>query len=616
LPGLTPGPLALVGSGEYLPVMADVEGLLLAGRPDRYVQIPTAAAPEGEQSLRYWHDLGAAQADRLGVHQVPVVARDREEADDPALAALVAGAGLIYLSGGNPVYLAQTLRGTRLWQAVVAAWQGGAALAGCSAGAMALTGWVPSLRELDRAADPGLGILPHLRVLPHFDRMLGWVPPLLDHALAGTPAGTTVVGIDEETALVDLTGAGHTWQVHGRQQVWTLDGHRDGHPAGAEVIALSGQPADDSGMDQDHRTEWAKSQDAAVKAEILRDAEQAERASRGKRLEQVGHDFTVRAGELNARSDALIERINDRGGTERAASLAQAAAEISAINDFLAEHEEAAGQAGGDLLHDEVAEQVGRFRGAADGRLERLRQISEWLQRQERLEKGHIDRVPELARETLSGMVRTMVTNVVRTVGIVAASHVVDGHGGVVIRATEGLMKALDSVRPLDAGHAAIKIGVPVLVGAGVFSLNLGLVYPDAEGYPRVDVVEEPEPARGQEQPLDRTEPKDRRGTGLVIWGSARDIAAEAESPILDGGTLLSWARKRAFRKLYGGRPGSAAAAMRVTRDLEVVLLLDPGVGGGLWVDVDPVTQLPATTLLVEMTVDEDCVARFRVFRS
>ena len=42
-----PGPLALVGSGEYLEVMADVEGALIEGRPRRYVQIPTAAAPEG-----------------------------------------------------------------------------------------------------------------------------------------------------------------------------------------------------------------------------------------------------------------------------------------------------------------------------------------------------------------------------------------------------------------------------------------------------------------------------------------------------------------------------------------------------------------------------------------
>jgi hypothetical protein len=58
-PAAGPGPLALVGSGEYLPVMAGVEGALIEGRPRRYVQIPTAAAPEGRQRLRYWLDLAA-----------------------------------------------------------------------------------------------------------------------------------------------------------------------------------------------------------------------------------------------------------------------------------------------------------------------------------------------------------------------------------------------------------------------------------------------------------------------------------------------------------------------------------------------------------------------------
>ena len=233
---MSAGPLALVGSGEYLPVMAGVERLLLAGRPPRYVQIPTAAAPEGEQSLRRWLDLGAAQAARLGVEQVPVVVTNRAEADSAELAALVQGAGLVYLSGGNPAFLAQTLRGTKVWAAVHAAWQAGAALAGCSAGAIALTGWVPVFRARDRPPDPGLGVLPWLRVLPHFDKMLGWAPDLLTRATLRPPAGTTVLGIDEETALVDLTGGGRDWQVHGRQQVWVLgDGPRRGHPAGADL---------------------------------------------------------------------------------------------------------------------------------------------------------------------------------------------------------------------------------------------------------------------------------------------------------------------------------------------------------------------------------------------
>jgi cyanophycinase len=253
---LNHGPLALVGSGEYLPVMTDVEAMLIDGRPPRYVQLPTAAAPEGERSLRHWIDLGAAQADRIGVEQIPVVVRDREEADSPELAALIAGAGLIYLSGGNPMYLAQTLRGTRVWDAILASWQSGSALAGCSAGAIALTGWVPSMRAARSAGpDPGLGVLPDLRVLPHFDKKLGWVPDLLAQAVLRPPNGTTVLGIDEDTALVDMTGAGHTWQVYGRQQVWVLtDGPRRGYPAGSKLITplIAGSPVVTRGDDPTH----------------------------------------------------------------------------------------------------------------------------------------------------------------------------------------------------------------------------------------------------------------------------------------------------------------------------------------------------------------------------
>ena len=79
-------------------------------------------------------------------------------------------------------------------------------------------------------------MVPDLRVLPHFDKMLGWVPDLLSRALLRAPNGTTVLGIDEDTALVDMTGAGHSWQVYGRQQVWVLaDGPRRGYPPGSKL---------------------------------------------------------------------------------------------------------------------------------------------------------------------------------------------------------------------------------------------------------------------------------------------------------------------------------------------------------------------------------------------
>jgi cyanophycinase len=213
------GPVALVGSGEYLPVMLEVERMLLAGRPPRYVQIPTAAALEGQGSLDRWVALGREQAERLGVEAVPVVVRDRTEADSEELARLVEGAGLVYLSGGNPPYLASTLRGTRVWQAVREAWEGGAALAGCSAGAIALTAWVPDIRHPEHDPDTGLGVVPQLRVIPHFDRFAGWMPDAVDRFLAGAPEEVTVVGIDEDTALVGEAGA---WTVQGRQSVWVL----------------------------------------------------------------------------------------------------------------------------------------------------------------------------------------------------------------------------------------------------------------------------------------------------------------------------------------------------------------------------------------------------------
>lgn len=195
-----PGRVALVGSGEYLPVMADVEDWLLAGNPRRYVQLATAAAPEGDRSLARWHALGAEAAARIGAEQVVIDVRSREDAHDRRWVDAVAGAGLVYLSGGNPTFLADTLRDTPVWSAILAAWRSGAGLAGCSAGAMAMGGYVPNHRHPRSGGCAGLGVVPAVRVLPHFDRYTRWMP---DFALRPLLApGSVVLGIDEDTALV------------------------------------------------------------------------------------------------------------------------------------------------------------------------------------------------------------------------------------------------------------------------------------------------------------------------------------------------------------------------------------------------------------------------------
>ena len=232
-PGSEPGPLALVGSGEYLEVMADVEASLLAGRPRRYVQLATAAVPDGPDVVARWHRLGAEQARRLDVEPVILDVANRDDANDPAIAARVAGAGLIYLSGGHPAFLADTLRDSVLWTAILDAWRAGAALAGCSAGAMALTSWIPSLRHPRRGTTPGLGLLAHLRVIPHFDAFSRRVPDLVTQYLVLRDPSVSVLGIDENTALV---GGPFEWTVRGQASVWRLDDDgREGFGAGATL---------------------------------------------------------------------------------------------------------------------------------------------------------------------------------------------------------------------------------------------------------------------------------------------------------------------------------------------------------------------------------------------
>ena len=217
-----PGKIALVGSGEWLPVMLEIEKELFENQKPVYVQLSTAAGLEGENRLNHWKNLGFEQSKRLGVEQRWLPVFDANSANDVEIAEKIKDAGVIYLSGGDPTYLSESLRDSIVWKEIINQWNKGTSLAGCSAGAMAFTDWVPTMRiKLNRKDQhvKGLGLLPHIRVIPHFDRMLGWVPDLLTRYLLNTPENVTLVGIDEDTALV---GDSHSWIVKGRQSVWVL----------------------------------------------------------------------------------------------------------------------------------------------------------------------------------------------------------------------------------------------------------------------------------------------------------------------------------------------------------------------------------------------------------
>lgn len=222
-----PGPVALVGAGEFLPSMAEFDLRLLEAtglaRP-RVVILPTASFPDGEEVFMRWAAMGVAHFGALGAEVEPVLVRDRDDAEDAAAAQAVSEADLIYLSGGKPAYLLATLDGTAVGRAIAAAHERGATLAGCSAGAMALAGnafafrikvvpWLLRWRS-------GLGFVPGASVVPHYD---AWPEPMSVLIALQAPRGSVVLGIDEETAAVGRDGS---WQVHGRSRVTVWRGHR------------------------------------------------------------------------------------------------------------------------------------------------------------------------------------------------------------------------------------------------------------------------------------------------------------------------------------------------------------------------------------------------------
>jgi cyanophycinase len=217
------GAIALVGSGEYLPIAQVLETELLRlgiskGKSNTFIQIPTAAGKEGDDRLDFWRERGADQAARIGceVKYLPVLSRD--DAHNANWIEEINSAGLIYFSGGDPVHLAEIFANTPMWEAIVSAWKQGASLAGCSAGAMAFGGKIIGIRRSHISA--GLNLLPDIEVIPHYDKFLGWLPDRVTAAVMRNDADTALLGIDENTALV-LTDS---WRKYGSGSVHVLRG--------------------------------------------------------------------------------------------------------------------------------------------------------------------------------------------------------------------------------------------------------------------------------------------------------------------------------------------------------------------------------------------------------
>ena len=207
----------LLGSGEFEPWSADVDRRLLADATGdgRVLILPTASAKEGDAIFDGWGSMGLEHFDSIGIPAEVVPIKTREDAGRPGFVAKVTEASAVYFSGGNPAYLSSVLRDTPLWAAIREAMTRGMAYAGCSAGVACLGDIAPdsAREEFDEELwQPGLKLFPGYWFGPHWDALDGFAPGLTDFIISEVPSGTTLVGIDENTALV---GDGRAWSVAG-----------------------------------------------------------------------------------------------------------------------------------------------------------------------------------------------------------------------------------------------------------------------------------------------------------------------------------------------------------------------------------------------------------------
>ncbi len=228
-----PGKIILMGSGETSPNMQSVYARLFGeiGAPVRMAIVetpagfePNAAAVAGQMTSYVKRHL---QNYHPSVWQVPARTRSFPfSTDNPALAATLYPANVIFMGAGSPTYAVRQLRDSRLWWAMQICHRMGAALIFASAGVLAISSHTLPVYEIYKVgADlhwlPGLNFLGSFELdlvcISHWNNNDGGnaldtsrcfmgeerFARLLD--LLPERARQTIVGVDEKTALtIDL----------------------------------------------------------------------------------------------------------------------------------------------------------------------------------------------------------------------------------------------------------------------------------------------------------------------------------------------------------------------------------------------------------------------------
>lgn len=195
----------------------------LAGGREAHIVVVSTASMLGdvttESYTAIFTELGAARVS--GMHP-----QERRDAETQQVAATLAEATGVFLTGGNQLRLTSIVAGTRLDSGLHLAHDRGAVVAGTSAGASALAGYMlasgdsgPTPRHGIVQLAAGLGLLPDIVVDQHFEQRTR-----LGRLLAAIAQSPSLIGIglDEDTAAIVSTD--RQMEIMGRGTVTVVDG--------------------------------------------------------------------------------------------------------------------------------------------------------------------------------------------------------------------------------------------------------------------------------------------------------------------------------------------------------------------------------------------------------
>jgi cyanophycinase len=269
------------------------------GHDARIVVVPTASSL-GPEIVEVYEALFT----KLGAGHVRAARPEsREQAHDPALVAALDEATGIFMTGGNQLKLSGVVCGTPFGDAIVAAHERGAVVAGTSAGASIQSshmvafgsgGATPKQRMTQVAA--GLGLVGSTVIDQHFDQRNRYGRLLMIVSQSPQLLG---IGVDEDTAaIVEVVDGHEVLRVTGRGAVTILDPAKmvtNAHEARRSAPLLA------SGL-MLHVLPAGASYDLTVRALVPRepvvdDSEAEEIAEAGRDLRRLARD--IAAGDVS-----------------------------------------------------------------------------------------------------------------------------------------------------------------------------------------------------------------------------------------------------------------------------------------------------------------------------